>query len=156
MASPANSTNNVSGSGSKKEEKIGELMQRLGIEEDEFDDLIFEDEETAPRQGMRWLALVKVHTSNPFSPITFEQHMRNVWAPAQNIDFNHLEGNLFTVQCFCLGDWIKIKEGGPWMFRQNAVCVEDYDGLMSPNLIDLNHFETWVQIHKLPIGYRPE
>jgi hypothetical protein len=25
---------------------------------------------------------------------------------------------------------------------------------MSPDLIDLNFFETWVQIHKLPIGYR--
>jgi hypothetical protein len=27
---------------------------------------------------------------------------------------------------------------------------------MSPDLIDLNFFDTWVQIHKLPIGYRKD
>jgi hypothetical protein len=60
------------------------------------------------------------------------------------------------VQCFYLGDWLKIKEGGPWLFRQNIVCIEEYDGLMNPDKIDLNSFDTWLQIHKLPIGYRNE
>ena len=77
MASPVSSSNKASGLGSKKEEKIGDMMQRLGIEEDEFNDLVFAEEETAPKQGMKWLALVKVHTTNPFSPVTFENHMRN-------------------------------------------------------------------------------
>jgi hypothetical protein len=156
MASPASSANSASGSGSKKEERIGDLMLRLGIEDDEFDDVVFEEDETAPKQGMKWLALVKVHTANSFSPITFENHMRNAWSPAQRIEFHHLENNLFMVQCFCLGDWIKIKEGGPWLFRQNAVCIEEYDGLMSTDHIDLNFFEAWIQIYKLPIGYHNE
>jgi hypothetical protein len=82
VASPATSTNQASGSGSKKPEAIGDMLQRLGIEEDEFDDLVFEEEESAPKLGIKWMALVKVHTANPFSPVTFEQHMRNVWAPA--------------------------------------------------------------------------
>jgi hypothetical protein len=72
------------------------------------------------------------------------------------LEFNHLEGNMFTVQCFCLGDWLKISEGGSWLFRQNAVCIEKYDGLAPTDTIDLNHFETWIQIHKLPVGYRNE
>ena len=57
----------------RQDEKIGDLMQRLGIEEEEYDDLVFEDDEMAPKQGMKWLALVKVHTSNPFSHMTFEK-----------------------------------------------------------------------------------
>jgi hypothetical protein len=96
------------------------------------------------------MALLKVHTANQFSPITFEQHMTNAWLPAQRIEFNHLEGNMFTVQCFCLGDWLNVTEGGPWLFRQNAVCIEEYDGLVDPDTIDLNHFDTWLQMHKLP------
>jgi hypothetical protein len=63
---------------------------------------------------------------------------------------------MFTIQCYCLGDWLKVKEGGPWLFRQNAVCIEEYDGLSSPDSIDLNFFDTWIQVHKLPIGYRNE
>jgi hypothetical protein len=102
MASPASSTNQASGSGNKKAEAIGDMLQRLGIEEDELDDLVFEDEDSAPRQGIKWMALAKVHTTNPFSPITFEQHMMNLWSPAQTIEFCHLEGNLFAIQCFYL------------------------------------------------------
>jgi hypothetical protein len=82
--------------------------------------------------------------------------MRNAWFPAQRIEFNHVEGNLFTIQCSCLGDWLKVKDGGPWLFRQNIVCIEEYDGLVDPESIDLNYFDTWIQIHKLPIGYRNE
>jgi hypothetical protein len=49
---------------------------------------------------------------------------------------------------------LKVDEGGPWLFRQSAVCIEKYDGISSPDNIDLNFFSTWIQIHKLPIGYR--
>jgi hypothetical protein len=53
-----------------------------------------------------------------------------------------------------LGDWLKVKEGGPWLFCQNIVCIEEYDGLVNPDTIDLNFFDTCLQIHKLPVGYR--
>jgi hypothetical protein len=126
----------------------------MGIDEDDFDDLVFEEDEAAPKQGIKWMALLKVHSANQFSPISFEQHMHNAWSPAQRVEFNHLEGNMFTIQCFCLGDWLKITEEGPWLFRQNAVCIEEYDGFAAPETIDLNHIVTWIQIHKLPVGYR--
>jgi hypothetical protein len=32
----------------KEKEKISDMLQRLGIEEDEYDDLVLEDEEEAP------------------------------------------------------------------------------------------------------------
>jgi hypothetical protein len=47
---------------------INDLLQRLGIEEDEFDDLVFEEEAMAPKEGMKWIALARVHTTNFFSP----------------------------------------------------------------------------------------
>jgi hypothetical protein len=155
MASPAaSSTGDQSGSGTKKTEGIDDLLQRLGIEEDEIDDLIFEEEDSVPKEGMKWLALAKVHTSNYFSPQTFEQHMKVAWSPAKDIIFQHIEENLFTIQCSCLGDWIKVEKGGPWLFRQNIVCIEKYDGWADPGTIDLNYYTTWIQIHKLPVGYR--
>jgi hypothetical protein len=153
MASPANSSNQASGSGSKQSETIDAMLLRLGIEEDELDDLVFEEEESISKE-IKWMALAKVHTTNFFSPQTFEQHMKVAWSPAKEVQFHQLEGNLFTIQCFCLGDWLKIEEGGPWLFRQNAVCFQKYDGFAPPESVDLNTFETWIQIHKLPVGYR--
>jgi hypothetical protein len=51
MVSPANSLNQAEGSRSKKDEAIGDLLERLGREEDELNDLVFE-EESAPKKGM--------------------------------------------------------------------------------------------------------
>jgi hypothetical protein len=124
------------------------------IEDDEIDDLVFEQEADAPVGGIKWMALVKVHTMNYYSSQTFEQHMRVAWSPAREIAFRALEDNMFTIQCFCLGDWLKVTKGGPWLFRQNAITIEEYDGLSAPETIDLNHLAVWVQIHKLPDGYR--
>jgi hypothetical protein len=117
MADPGmSSSTGPGGSGGKKKENINEMLERLGIEDDEFDDLDFEEEEESPQQGLKWMALARVHTTNFFSPQTFEQHMMVAWSPAREVQFQHLEGNLFTVQCFCLGDWLKVDEGGPWLF----------------------------------------
>jgi hypothetical protein len=158
MASPTSSAASQTGegSGSKKEERLDDLLQRLGIDEEEIDDLVFEEEVDAPKEGIKWMALVKVHSMNFFSPQTFEQHMRIAWSPAREVKFRSLENSLFTIQCFCLGDWLKITKGGPWLFRQHAVTVEEYDGLVPPESIDLNFLAVWVQVHKLPDGYRGE
>jgi hypothetical protein len=75
MASPAGSSNQGGGTAKKKDEPIGDLLQRLGLDEEELDDLVFGEEEFAPKQGMKWMALLKIHTTNQFSPVTFEQHM---------------------------------------------------------------------------------
>ncbi|KAK1680255.1 hypothetical protein QYE76_041103 [Lolium multiflorum] len=92
MADPVSSSSSkISGSGGRKDEAIDDMIQRVGIEDDEFDDLVFEDEEDAPKEGIKWMALAKVHTTNYFSPQTFEQHMRVAWSPAKEIHFQLLE-----------------------------------------------------------------
>jgi hypothetical protein len=151
---PSSSTNHASGSGGKKSETLDDMLLRLGIEEDEYDDLVLEEEEEVPKLGIKWMALAKVHTTNFFSPQTFEHHMKIAWSPAKEVIFQQLEENLFTVQCNCLGDWLKVSKGGPWLFRQFAVSIEPYDGLANPETIDLNFITTWIQIHKIPVGYR--
>jgi hypothetical protein len=143
-SSESSSANQGSGVGKKKGESIDDLLLRLGIEEDESEDLIFEDEPDAPKEGVKWMALARVHTSNLFSPQTFEQHMKTAWSPARDVQSHHIEENLFTIQCFCLGDWLKVEKGGPWLFRQNAVVIEPYDGLVAPETIDLNFIKVWI------------
>jgi hypothetical protein len=49
---------------------------------------------------------------------------------------------------------MKVEQGGPWHFRQNTVIIEPYDGLAATESINLNYIAVWIQIHKLPVGYR--
>jgi hypothetical protein len=57
------------------------MLHRLGIGEGDFDDAVFEEIEDAPKEGLKWMALVRVQTTNYFSASTFEQHMRVAWSP---------------------------------------------------------------------------
>jgi hypothetical protein len=148
-SSQASATLPAGGPRSKQQSNLDDLLMRLRIDEDEIDDLVFEDEEDVPKQGMKWTALARVHTANSVCPQTFEQHMRVAWSPAQDIIFTPLEDKLFSVQCSCLGDWIKVKQGGPWLFRQNVVSIEPYDGLAPTESVDLNFINVWIQVHKL-------
>jgi hypothetical protein len=79
--------------------------------------------------------------------------MKNAWSPTKEVTIKALEANLFTIQAYFLGNWLKIEQGGPWLFRQNAVIIVPYDGLVAAKSVDLNFIDVWIQIHKLPVGY---
>jgi hypothetical protein len=134
------------GSGSKPSENLKNMFLMLGIEEDEADDLIFKDEPDTPKEGLKWLVLAKVHTSNFLSPLTFEHHMRTTGSPAKEINFTPLENNLFIIQWFCLGDWLKVEHGGPWLFCQNDVIIEPYYGLPPVDSIELHSIVVWIHL----------
>jgi hypothetical protein len=65
----------LSRSGTKKTEAIDDLLQCLEIDDDKIDDLVFEEEESAPKEGIKWMAFMHVHTTNYFSPQSFEQNI---------------------------------------------------------------------------------
>jgi hypothetical protein len=88
------------GLGLKKQEALDDMLRRLGIDKDEIDDLIFEDEEEAPKEGIKWPALARVHTTKFFSHQTFEQHMKTAWSPTKEVTNKALEANLFTIQAY--------------------------------------------------------
>jgi hypothetical protein len=86
MAAPsATSGNWPGGSEQHKDEAIDDLLHRLGIGDDEFDDLVFGDLDGVPKEGVKWMALARVHTQNYFCTSTFEQHMKVAWSPIKVI-----------------------------------------------------------------------
>ncbi|KAM0916800.1 hypothetical protein ACQ4PT_009845 [Festuca glaucescens] len=146
----------ASSSGEKDREKeLADLMEELGIGEDDLDDVIYEEEGPPVEEAPRWLAVARVHTDAPYSQGWFFSNMRSAWSLAQDVKFRAIEANLYILQFFCLGDWEKVMQGGPWNFRNSPVCIEPYDGFTKPSTIDLVKIAIWAQIHDLPEGYRP-
>ncbi|KAM0867817.1 hypothetical protein ACQ4PT_041732 [Festuca glaucescens] len=134
---------------------IEAMMKQLGISEDDLDDVVFEEEGPPPAEATRWLAIARVFTEGEYSIFWFFKNMRSAWDLAQDVKTRSLDGNLHTFQFACLGDWERVMQGGPWAFRGNPVLIEECDGFTKPSSIELYHFNIWIQIHDLPIGYAP-
>jgi hypothetical protein len=80
--------------------------------------------------------------------------MMAAWNPTRDVSFNVVEENLFVLQALCLGDWKKIMEDGPWLFRGCALMVEPFDGSMVTPTIIHKGVQAWIQIHKIPPLFR--
>lgn len=137
----------ASASATKEEEELAELMDELGIVEEEIDDLVYEEKVPDDSPYPRWPAIGKGHTTKEYGDHKFYKNMRSAWDLAQSVKFRSLGNNLYTMQFSCLGDWMKVMEGGPWAFRGQPVLLAPYDGFSKPSSIDLKSFKIWVQIH---------
>ncbi|KAM0927800.1 hypothetical protein ACQ4PT_002069 [Festuca glaucescens] len=146
------------GSGSKSETggparagaPVEELLGRLNLEEEEDAGFVWEEEVKDHEAKAKWLAIAKVHTERGFSPSALYADMRSAWNPAKEVAWRKIEDNLFTIQFACLGDWNKAMLQGPWVFRNQAVMIEEYDGFANPRSIVLDKITVWAQVLKLP------
>jgi hypothetical protein len=141
----------------KREENVDDLLERLHLEEDEVEDFVWEDEVSESEVKAKWLAIVRVHTSKlGFSQSALFSDMRSAWNPAKEVIWRRIEQNLFTVQFNCLADWNKAMYQGPWLFRDQGLIMEEYDGFTNPSSIKLDKITVWAHIHKLPDNYLKE
>ncbi|KAK1613829.1 hypothetical protein QYE76_019346 [Lolium multiflorum] len=78
------------------------------------------------------------------------------WGFAKKWNIRPVEENLFVLQVSCLGDWNRAMQDGPWIFRQQGVLLEPYDGIADPKSIKLNRLHAWVQVRGTPPLFRKE
>ncbi|SPT18858.1 unnamed protein product [Triticum aestivum] len=128
-------------------------MKQLHLEDEDFDDLVIEEDDPAVNEGVRWLALARVHTAKTFSPTAFYKDMRAAWNTAKPVRFRPVGPNVFVVQAVCLGDWERMVDQGPWLFRNMVVLMAPYDGFTKLEEVPVLFMPIWLQIHKLPEGF---
>ena len=141
-----------SGASSSGISDVEQMMKELGLKKEDLDDVVF-DEQPAPPEGPRWVALARVNTSKTYSQTWFYRKMRSAWDIAQEARFKPLEENLYTVTFTCLGDWERVMNDGPWNFRGDAVILLPYDGITKPSTVKLETINIWIQIHDVPELY---
>lgn len=129
------------------------FFDQLDLQDEVFDDLEINEDDPEILERTRWLALARVHTEKSFSQAAFFREMRAAWNPAQEIRFRPVGPNLFVVQASCLGDWERIIQQGPWIFRFWAVLLQLYDGFTPAEEVEFLHMPIWLQIHKIPDVY---
>ncbi|XP_073363571.1 uncharacterized protein [Aegilops tauschii subsp. strangulata] len=135
---------------------VDELLGKLNLQEWEEDDPNFEEEILDEADGAEFMVIARVHTDRPFSRGAFYDQMRIAWTLAQGATFTAVGENLFTITVNCLGDWKRVTEEGPWLFRDHGVLIERYDGFTNFDEVVLNRLSVWIQIVDLPPLYRKD
>lgn len=90
---------------------------------------VFEEDPDVVREGIKWMAIAKVHTTNQFTTQALITNMNIAWSPMKEIKTTSVNENLFMIQCSCMGDWMKLLDKGPWLFRSFGIIKKLYDGL---------------------------
>ncbi|XP_010239050.1 uncharacterized protein At4g02000 [Brachypodium distachyon] len=143
--------NVVQGKGDGDLEKA---MKNLAFREGELDVVVIEQADAEEMEKeFRWLALARVHTPRPFSVTGFKETMRSIWSLVHDADCREVDDNLFLIRFFCLDNWKKVMNQGPWLFRGFMVVIHEYDGLSDKASIPFNHTAIWEQIHSIPDLY---
>ncbi|KAM0873654.1 hypothetical protein ACQ4PT_037942 [Festuca glaucescens] len=140
--------------GDPKDFDVQELLKNLQLHEVELNDVFLGKEEVRKWPEVKWLAAATVLTEKTYSLESLKKTMLAAWTPAREVSFHAAEKNLIVLQARCLGDWKRIMEEGPWLFRGCALMVEPFDGVtMIPTVIPTK-VQAWIQIHKLPPLFR--
>jgi hypothetical protein len=69
------------------------MMKQLGINEDDLDDVVFEEEEQPPSTATRWLAIGRVYTGGDYSSYCFFQNVHSAWDLVQDVKTRSLESS---------------------------------------------------------------
>ena len=88
-------------------------MSELGLQEEDMDDVVVEQEDPLPPEMTRWMAIARIHTEKNYNQYGFYKTMRAAWDLAQPVQIRSLEENLYTMQFTCLGDWERAMQEGP-------------------------------------------
>jgi len=124
----------------------GKHLEGMKLQGEDEDDLDFSEEYEELVREVRWLALFRVHTTKPFSHAALFSALRNAWAAAKKVTFKAMEPNLFVVQLHCLGDWTRVMDGRPWLFKGAAIVMEEYDVFLNVKAYKLDKIPIWARI----------
>ncbi|KAE8787805.1 hypothetical protein D1007_38276 [Hordeum vulgare] len=73
------------------------LLEKLTLQEDEADDLIWEEELDAEDIKPKWLALGRLLTTKTYSHSALIAEMRAAWNPAMKVTWRRIDANMFSV-----------------------------------------------------------
>ncbi|KAE8775400.1 hypothetical protein D1007_52084 [Hordeum vulgare] len=123
MASAPDAFSSTSlGSQGKQDEELGDFFEKLDLHEEEFDDVIVEEEAPDLVEEIPWLALARVQTFKNFSQAAFFKDMRAAWNTAKPVRYEKLAR--FCKACGIIGH--DHKECGNGVYAESDLKFGDY------------------------------
>ncbi|KAL9678656.1 hypothetical protein QQ045_016504 [Rhodiola kirilowii] len=112
-----------------------------------------EDEEWDKMQsGCKWALVLKLANGASFNLTGLSNVLTKVWNVENKVSFMELANNMALAKFKFERDWIRIKEGGPWLCLQSAVLMHEWVPDLTPKEFQMKKLGVSAQLHNLLVG----
>jgi hypothetical protein len=127
------------------------LLKWLNLRGSETEEVWVEGEKLEKmKEAAHWMAIAWLHTTKAFSATSLCRTLMPAWGPTRKVTWRLVGDDKFVIQAAYLGDWNRIMEEGPWIFRESGLIVEKYDGITQHETIKLHQVMVWIRINRIP------
>jgi len=98
----------------------------------------------------RFLTNINIHV-----PV-MKQRMADLWRPIGGITIDEPIPTLFLFHFYHIVDMQRVLNGDPWNFEKHMLILGAIKNGKNPNLVLLHMVNFWVQIHKIPVGFKSQ
>ncbi|PNY09838.1 hypothetical protein L195_g006396 [Trifolium pratense] len=124
---------------------------------DEEEGFRFEFEEEEDVQGdLRWCLVGRFVSERAIHLNSMKVRMAELWKPVRGVTIKETRAGKILFQFAHPIDMEEVLNGGPWVFDNNMLILEQVQLGMQIEHIPLFHVNMWVQVHNLPMGLMKE
>ncbi|XWS20362.1 hypothetical protein CRYUN_Cryun31cG0095000 [Craigia yunnanensis] len=82
--------------------------------------------------------------------------LQKVWKVLSGLIIKEVKEQIFVFQFENLIEKDRTLVKQPWSFNKSLIVLKDFDGVSSPDDINMDRCPFWIQIHSLPLGLMTE
>ena len=130
------------------------ISHHFSLTEDEAPGFIIAEEAMGDSEAIVSHCLLgKLLTAKFCNKAALKATMLRIWGAASGVVAQDMGRNLFLFQFQNDADFKRVLHGSPWLFDNNLLVLNVFDGSCPANQISFNHCCFWVQFHGIPLFY---
>lgn len=131
---------------------LDEQMADLGIEEEENEELVF-DEDVEEINKYELCLVGRFLSDKAVNNRAMKSKLADIWRPALGITIKEIETGSYLFQFYHKEDMQWVINGGPWMFDNMMLLLESIPSGKSLTKVSLCFLNIWIQVYDIPSGF---
>ncbi|XWS16514.1 hypothetical protein CRYUN_Cryun34aG0095000 [Craigia yunnanensis] len=136
---------------------LEDLWKNLSLTKDEQNDIVVKQNWVDETIDVRRNCLIgNVVINKKINVEIMKMVLQNIWKISVRLVIKEVRDRMFVFQFEDGAEKDKVLMRQPWSFIKCLIVLKEFDGMSSPNEVDMNWRPFWVQIHGLPLGLMSE
>jgi hypothetical protein len=81
----------------------------------------------------------------------FKTVLSQLWRTTRRVLFKEVQEKLWLFEFADENDKRRVLEGRPWSFDKQLIVINEFQGGVSPSLMDFRYSPFWIQVHDMPL-----